>query len=108
MGLIKYIACIILQDSYSKNTEAKHQTTAPLPNISLQLTVFMLYSAHSDFYESSAVMLEEEGAVIVGLLVGLNVIDANLCVKGEDLDTQVRGQGTRIELAVLSEVISEK
>lgn len=45
----------------------------------------------SDFYESSAVMLEEEGAVIVGLLVGLNVIDANLCVKGEDLDTQVWG-----------------
>ncbi|MCJ8730356.1 hypothetical protein PDJAM_G00183530 [Pangasius djambal] len=43
----------------------------------------------SDFYENSAVMLEEEGAVIVGLLVGLNVIDANLCVKGEDLDTQV-------------------
>lgn len=45
----------------------------------------------SDFYESSALMLEEEGAVIVGLLVGLNVIDANLCVKGEDLDSQVRG-----------------
>lgn len=35
-------------------------------------------------------MMEEEGAVIVGLLVGLNVIDANLCVKGEDLDSQVR------------------
>lgn len=44
---------------------------------------------HSDFYENAAVMLEEEGAVIVGLLVGLNVIDANLCVKGEDLDSQV-------------------
>ncbi|XP_061084872.1 RUN and FYVE domain-containing protein 2 isoform X2 [Conger conger] len=43
----------------------------------------------SEFYECSAVMVEEEGAVIVGLLVGLNVIDANLCVKGEDLDTQV-------------------
>ncbi|XP_031702233.1 RUN and FYVE domain-containing protein 2 isoform X2 [Anarrhichthys ocellatus] len=43
----------------------------------------------SDFYEYSALMLEEEGAVIVGLLVGLNVIDANLCVKGEDLDSQV-------------------
>nr|XP_046210260.1 RUN and FYVE domain-containing protein 2 isoform X6 [Oncorhynchus gorbuscha] len=43
----------------------------------------------SDFYDISAVMVEEEGAVIVGLLVGLNVIDANLCVKGEDLDTQV-------------------
>lgn len=24
-----------------------------------------------------------------GLLVGLNVIDANLCIKGEDLDSQV-------------------
>uniref|UniRef100_A0A3P9BZ05 RUN and FYVE domain containing 2 n=1 Tax=Maylandia zebra TaxID=106582 RepID=A0A3P9BZ05_9CICH len=43
----------------------------------------------SDFYENSALMLEEEGAVIVGLLVGLNVIDANLCVKGEDLDSQL-------------------
>uniref|UniRef100_A0A674F833 RUN and FYVE domain containing 2 n=1 Tax=Salmo trutta TaxID=8032 RepID=A0A674F833_SALTR len=43
----------------------------------------------SDFYDNSAVMVEEEGAVIVGLLVGLNVIDANLCVKGEDLDTQI-------------------
>lgn len=34
-------------------------------------------------------MMEEEGAVIAGLLVGLNVIDANLCMKGEDLDSQV-------------------
>lgn len=43
-----------------------------------------------DFYEAGALMLEEEGTVIVGMLVGLNVIDANLCVKGEDLDSQVR------------------
>ncbi|XP_031760933.1 RUN and FYVE domain-containing protein 2 isoform X2 [Xenopus tropicalis] len=43
----------------------------------------------SDFYENHAVMMEEEGTVIVGMLVGLNVIDANLCVKGEDLDSQV-------------------
>lgn len=35
-------------------------------------------------------MLEEEGMVIVGLLVGLNVLDANLCLKGEDLDSQVK------------------
>lgn len=34
-------------------------------------------------------MMEEEGTVIVGMLVGLNVIDANLCIKGEDLDSQV-------------------
>ncbi|XP_018106044.1 RUN and FYVE domain containing 1 L homeolog isoform X2 [Xenopus laevis] len=43
----------------------------------------------SDFYEQDALMMEEEGAVIVGLLVGLNMIDANLCLKGEDLDSQV-------------------
>uniref|UniRef100_A0A8C4UPJ3 RUN and FYVE domain-containing protein 1 n=1 Tax=Falco tinnunculus TaxID=100819 RepID=A0A8C4UPJ3_FALTI len=42
----------------------------------------------SEFYEPDALMMEEEGAVIVGLLVGLNVIDANLCLKGEDLDSQ--------------------
>uniref|UniRef100_A0A4W5KK62 RUN and FYVE domain containing 3 n=1 Tax=Hucho hucho TaxID=62062 RepID=A0A4W5KK62_9TELE len=43
----------------------------------------------SDIYEANALMMEEEGAVIAGLLVGLNVIDANLCMKGEDLDSQV-------------------
>ncbi|XP_066447127.1 RUN and FYVE domain-containing protein 1-like isoform X2 [Eleutherodactylus coqui] len=43
----------------------------------------------SDFYEPGALMMEEEGAVIVGLLMGLNMIDANLCLKGEDLDSQV-------------------
>uniref|UniRef100_A0A7N8WXX5 RUN and FYVE domain containing 1 n=1 Tax=Mastacembelus armatus TaxID=205130 RepID=A0A7N8WXX5_9TELE len=43
----------------------------------------------SEFYDSGALMLEEEGAVMGGLLVGLNVIDANLCIKGEDLDSQV-------------------
>ncbi|MFT7815559.1 protein RUFY3-like isoform X2 [Arapaima gigas] len=43
----------------------------------------------SEFYEANALMMEEEGAVIAGLLVGLNVIDANLCMKGEDLDSQV-------------------
>ncbi|KAK3535630.1 hypothetical protein QTP70_018444 [Hemibagrus guttatus] len=42
-----------------------------------------------EFYEPGALVMEEEGFVIVGMLVGLNVIDANLCVKGEDLDSQV-------------------
>uniref|UniRef100_A0A8P4GH56 RUN and FYVE domain-containing protein 1 n=1 Tax=Dicentrarchus labrax TaxID=13489 RepID=A0A8P4GH56_DICLA len=42
-----------------------------------------------EFYDSGALMVEEEGAVMGGLLVGLNVIDANLCIKGEDLDSQV-------------------
>lgn len=43
-----------------------------------------------EFYDPGALIMEEEGAVIVGMLVGLNVIDANLCVKGEDLDSQVK------------------
>lgn len=43
----------------------------------------------SEFYEPEALMVEEEGTVMVGLLVGLNVLDANLCLKGEDLDSQV-------------------
>uniref|UniRef100_A0A671LU50 RUN and FYVE domain-containing protein 1-like n=1 Tax=Sinocyclocheilus anshuiensis TaxID=1608454 RepID=A0A671LU50_9TELE len=43
-----------------------------------------------EFYEPGALIMEEEGAVVVGMLVGLNVIDANLCVKGEDLDSQVK------------------
>ncbi|XP_023139832.1 RUN and FYVE domain-containing protein 1 [Amphiprion ocellaris] len=43
----------------------------------------------SEFYDSGALMMEEEGAVMGGLLVGLNIIDANLCIKGEDLDSQV-------------------
>lgn len=45
--------------------------------------------SRSEFYEPEALMMEEEGMVIVGLLVGLNVLDANLCLKGEDLDSQV-------------------
>ncbi|XP_059506675.1 RUN and FYVE domain-containing protein 1-like isoform X1 [Stegostoma tigrinum] len=43
----------------------------------------------SEFYDPNALMLHDEGAIIVGLLVGLTVIDANLCLKGEDLDSQV-------------------
>ncbi len=35
-------------------------------------------------------MMEDEGAVIAGLLVGLNVIDCNLGIKDEDLDQPVR------------------
>ncbi|XP_051930299.1 RUN and FYVE domain-containing protein 1 [Hippocampus zosterae] len=43
----------------------------------------------SEFYDPGALMMEEEGVVMGGLLVGLNVLDANLCIKGEDLDSQV-------------------
>ena len=42
----------------------------------------------SERYEPFAMMAVEEGSVIAGMLVGLNVIDCNLCLKGEDLDKQ--------------------
>ncbi|XP_035228279.1 RUN and FYVE domain-containing protein 2-like isoform X2 [Stegodyphus dumicola] len=41
-----------------------------------------------DFYERDALMMSEEAVIVGGLLVGLNVIDCNLCVKEEDLDYQ--------------------
>lgn len=43
----------------------------------------------TEFYEAGALMLADEAIVIMGLLVGLNVIDCNLCVKEEDLDSQM-------------------
>lgn len=52
-----------------------------------------LHLSPSEFYEPGALMMEEEGVVMGGLLVGLNVIDANLCIKGEDLDSQVSPGG---------------
>lgn len=45
----------------------------------------------SEFYEPGAMMLEDEGMVFTGLLVGLNVIDCNMCIKEEDLDQPVCG-----------------
>lgn len=51
--------------------------------------ILCTFQSPSEFYDAGALMLEEEGAVMGGLLVGLNVIDANLCIKGEDLDSQV-------------------
>lgn len=58
---------------------------------SAQITILRL--SPSEFYEPGALMMEEEGVVMGGLLVGLNVIDANLCIKGEDLDSQVSPGG---------------
>jgi hypothetical protein len=45
----------------------------------------------SEFYEPGAMMIEDEGMVFTGLLVGLNVIDCNMCIKEEDLDQPVCG-----------------
>lgn len=37
--------------------------------------------ALAEYFEPDALMLSDEAIVIIGLLVGLNVIDCNLCVK---------------------------
>ncbi|XP_045460055.1 RUN and FYVE domain-containing protein 2 [Harmonia axyridis] len=37
-------------------------------------------------YESDSIMLSEDAIVIIGLLIGLNTIDCNLCLKEDDLD----------------------
>ncbi len=47
--------------------------------------------ALKDFYETSALLRsEEDSAHVVGLVTSLNVVDCNICVKEEDLDS---GQG---------------
>lgn len=42
----------------------------------------------NEFYEEGSLMLSEEATIICGLLVGINILDCNLCLKGEDLDLQ--------------------
>lgn len=37
--------------------------------------------ALADYFEPHALVLSDEAVVIMGLLLGLNVIDCNLCVK---------------------------
>ncbi|XP_077285023.1 RUN and FYVE domain-containing protein 2 isoform X2 [Arctopsyche grandis] len=44
--------------------------------------------ALAEYFEPHALVLSDEAVVIMGLLLGLNVIDCNLCVKEEDLDSQ--------------------
>ncbi|XP_055323880.1 RUN and FYVE domain-containing protein 2 isoform X3 [Sitodiplosis mosellana] len=44
--------------------------------------------ALAEFYEPHALMMSDEVVIIMGILVGLNVIDCNLCFKEEDLDSQ--------------------
>lgn len=54
----------------------------------MQVLVENKEEALADFYEPHALMMSDEICIIMGILVGLNVIDCNLCVKEEDLDSQ--------------------
>nr|CAG4643860.1 EOG090X043H [Lepidurus arcticus] len=42
----------------------------------------------SEFFEMGSLLVSDEAVIIMGLLLGLNVIDCNICIKGEDLDSQ--------------------
>ncbi|XP_014678471.1 PREDICTED: protein RUFY3-like, partial [Priapulus caudatus] len=42
-----------------------------------------------DYYDADAFMCCDEGMIFSGLLVGLNIIDCNFCLKEEDLDYQL-------------------
>ncbi len=35
----------------------------------------------SDFYEPRALMRSDEASIVTGLLLSLNIVDCNLCVK---------------------------
>nr|CAG4639926.1 EOG090X043H [Daphnia pulex] len=41
-----------------------------------------------EYYEPGALLLCDEAVIVLGLLLGLNVVDCNLCLKEEDLDSQ--------------------
>jgi len=41
-----------------------------------------------EFYEPEALMRSDEAVLLCGLLVSLNIVDCNLCLKEEDLDSQ--------------------
>ena len=42
----------------------------------------------AEFYEPEALMRSEEAVLLCGLLVSLNIVDCNICLKEEDLDGQ--------------------
>jgi len=42
----------------------------------------------NEYYEPEALISCEEGVLLTGLLVSLNIVDCNLCLKEEDLDSQ--------------------
>ena len=43
----------------------------------------------SEWYQPGALLFSEEGIIIAGLLVGLNTIDYNVVMKGEEFDKPV-------------------
>ena len=42
----------------------------------------------AEYYEPEALMRSEEAVLLCGLMVSLNIVDCNICLKEEDLDSQ--------------------
>ena len=64
-------------------------------SLALQVTVnhnqhYICFLMFREWYEPHAVLMQEEGTVISGLLVGINIIDCNFDLKGDSLDAWVR------------------
>jgi len=54
------------------------------------VSVTAIHHGCRDWYQPGALLCSEEGVIIAGLLVGLNTIDYNVVMKGEDFDKPVR------------------
>ena len=54
-----------------------------------------------DWYQPGALLASEEGVIIAGLLVGLNTIDYNVVMKGEDFDKPVRIDMVQIHVFIM-------
>ena len=53
--------------------------------------MLLLLNYYREFYDTGALMLNDEATVVAGLLVGLNIIDCNMVLKDDgDLDRPVR------------------
>ena len=63
-------------------------------SLAMQVTVnhnqHYMFLMFREWYEPHAVLMQEEGTVISGLLVGINIIDCNFDLKGDSLDAWVR------------------
>ncbi|CAG0897939.1 unnamed protein product [Darwinula stevensoni] len=54
----------------------------------VQMLMDMRDKLQSEYYEPCALMMTDDAIAVQGLLLGLNVIDSNLCVKEEELDVE--------------------
>ncbi|XP_046455549.1 RUN and FYVE domain-containing protein 2-like isoform X1 [Daphnia pulex] len=54
----------------------------------LKILIDQRDSVLHEYYEPGALLLCDEAVIVLGLLLGLNVVDCNLCLKEEDLDSQ--------------------